>query len=371
VTLRRIAWTMLLMVWGAELGFSLNDTYSYFDPHAGPIRSVCVLPTEAQLSKVGVKGGEVLPKESEAWAAELNDAVKHAITEAGGQIADDLSPQLLEGNEQLRQSVIQVQQRFATVAVQMNKKPRGVTKGRYLLSDEVALLPCAARADTLLFIHSEGSLLTGGRKTLSVLTSGAASFMTARSKFKLRLAFVDSTTGSVKVLILVYSLGDKSRNNPDEAYAQDLGKEFAKLHVGAGITEQTAAGPQEKRSFSIALTTPQSTWKSGENIAVHATLVNRSSRKIRLVSEKSAWFDFEIAMHDPGGNLMKIIPGSVGSSGGGQVFSLLPGKTAEFDLTLSDIYDLHSPGEYSVEFRRPDDSKATVSSNKVAITVTN
>ncbi|HSR05991.1 MAG TPA: hypothetical protein VLM42_02470, partial [Bryobacteraceae bacterium] len=254
---RRIAWILFVMVWGAGPGFSLNDTYNYGDPHAAPIRKVCVLPVDAQLNKVGFKGGEALPKESEAWAAELGNAVKHAITEAGGQIADDLSPQELEGKEQLRQYVVQVQQRFATIAVQMNRKSRDVAKGRYTLGDEVALLPCAARADSLLFIQGEGFLLTDGRKALTALTSGAASFITARSKFKLRLAFVDSASGSVKALILVSSLGDKSRNNPDEAYGKDLGKEFAKLHVGAEASGPTAVGPKEMRSFSINLSTAQ------------------------------------------------------------------------------------------------------------------
>ena len=362
---RRIAWTLFIMAWGAAPIFSLNDTYSYSDPHAGPIQRVCVLPVDAQLNKVGFKGGEALHQESEAWAGELGDAVKHAIREAGGEIADDLTPQVLEGKEQLRESVIQVQQRFATIALQMNRKSREVAKGRYSLGDEVALLPCAARADSLLFIHSEGFLLTDGRKALTALTSGAASFITARSKFKLRLTFVDSTSGSVKALILVSSLGEKSRNDPDEAYGKDLGKEFAKLHVGAGTPGRTAA-------FSINLATAQTVRKSGEHVVVHATLVNRSSRKMRLVSEKSAWFDFQIEMRDAAGNLMKIIAGSVGSGGGGQVSSLLPGKTAEFDLTLSDIYDLKAPGEYSVEFHRPDEqSKAIVSSNKVTIAVTN
>jgi len=195
------------------------------------------------LTRIGLKGGDSLQKESEDWAAGLGHALKGAIESAGGQVADVLSLQLLKSDDELNQSVRRVQQKFAGVAVQMNKKPKGVNKERYTLGDEVALLPCAARADSLVFVHGSGSLLTGGRKTFSILTSGVASVITARSRVKLQMAFVDSRTGLVTALIVVDSLGDQPVKDPDQAYSKALAKELAELHFGkAASIGQTAVG---------------------------------------------------------------------------------------------------------------------------------
>lgn len=209
------------------------DILRYSDPKAGAIQKVCVLPAEATLTRVGMKGGERLSKESDEWAVKLNATLKHAIAAAGGQVTGDLSPNALEGDDEARQSVVQVKQKYRSVSIQMRKKPNGVKAGRYSLGDEVSLVPCAGEADSLAFLDAAGMLQSGGRKAFDILIGGAGGIFLTFGRYNIWIAMVDARTGKVKALLRDTDFGGKTGSDPEAALTKRLTDHLKKLHVGA------------------------------------------------------------------------------------------------------------------------------------------
>ncbi len=192
------------------------------------IRSVCVMPVEAEWAKVGMKGSEGMTKEAEAWTTTMQGVVVKAISGQGIEVVPIASkPGASQADQQLMETVQQLQQRYDGVAVQMHKKPKDIKKGRYSLGDEVTLLPCAAQTDALFFIHSHGQILTGGKKAFGILVAGPS-----KSAGDLRLTMVDAKSGEALAYTRIMSSGDKFRNDPDKAYSKGLTKELKKMKLG-------------------------------------------------------------------------------------------------------------------------------------------
>lgn len=84
----------------------------------------------------------------------------------------------------------------------------------------MALLPCSATADALLFLHSSGSILTGGKKTFGMLVGGQSN-----STAKLHMAFVDAKSGEVLAFTTIIRAGEKFRKDPETVYRGVLTKE--------------------------------------------------------------------------------------------------------------------------------------------------
>lgn len=205
-----------------------QSTMVYADPKTAHLNRVCVLPAEANLTRIGMKGGENLVNESDQWAAKLAYAVSRAIVDAGGELKGDFSAAAMK-DEDTRQSVLRLRQKYANISVQMRKKRDGVKKGRYTLGDEVALLPCAAQADSVVFIDGAGAMQTGGRKTFSVLTGGIAGPFMAMSRYQVWIALADAKTGKVTALLLVTSAGGKTGSDPEQALNKTLVPRFKKF----------------------------------------------------------------------------------------------------------------------------------------------
>ncbi len=219
------------LVLGAAIGLAQTVT-SYSDPKAPPAHRVCMTPTDARLVRLGVKGGETLTKESEEWGAKVGAAVRHSIGEAGGELTGDLSPDALKGDEETRQSVLKLRQKYENIAHQFLRKPGDVKKGRYTLGDEVALLPCSREADSIAFVDASGSVKTGGRKTVSILAGGFMGVAEAMPKYRIWIGIVDAKNGELKTLLRVDSFGGKFVADPETALDKPLTSQLKKLHLG-------------------------------------------------------------------------------------------------------------------------------------------
>lgn len=200
------------------------------DASAGPIRSVCLVSLDAQLSRFGMKGMEPMPAETEEWTPKLKDTLTQAASGAGWKMAGDFTDLNTVG-EDVRDSVVKVKRRYDTVAVQLNKKPGKVAKGRYTLGDEVALLPCSANADSLLFVAASGVMKTGGRQAFSMIVWGG--LPGALAKYSLRIAFVDAKSGEVTALTRIILTGGKFGEDPAKVLTKRLIEEFEKTGSGA------------------------------------------------------------------------------------------------------------------------------------------
>jgi hypothetical protein len=200
------------------------------DASAGPIQRVCLVSLDAQLSRLGLKGMEPMPTETEEWAVKLKDTLIQAASGAGWKMAADFTDLSTVG-EDARDSVVKVKRRYDTVAIQLNKKPGKVAKGRYTLGDEVALLPCSANADSLLFVAARGVVKTGGRQAFSMIVWGGVPG--AFANYSLRIAFVDAKSGEVTALTRIALTGGKFGENPAKVLTKRLIEEFRKTGSGA------------------------------------------------------------------------------------------------------------------------------------------
>lgn len=200
------------------------------DSRTAAISRVCLVSLDAQIQRLGMKGLEPLLPESEVWAGKLHEMLTHSVTGAGWTITGDLTEKDSNTSEQMRQTALRVRQKYDSIAVQLNRKPGKVEKGRYTLTDEVALLPCSAEADSLIFMDAAATLQTGSRKAFSFVIGGAAGILMAQSGYRIWIALVDAKTGEVTAFTRITLMGGKTGNDPDAVLSQRLVEEFTKLH---------------------------------------------------------------------------------------------------------------------------------------------
>lgn len=202
------------------------------------IGSVCMMPAEGQLTKVGMKGGEGMSSASDTWSTTLQALVEKHLTDDGVKSTPATSV-LSSGasDDELHQVILEVQQKYDTIAAQLNAKPKGIAKERYTLGDEVALLPCSAKSDVVVFVQGDGSILTGGRQAMGWIVGGQA-----RPFATLVLTFADAKSGEILAFIRLTDYGN-FLGNAEKTFGEPLDIQLKKLKVGNAATK-TAASQQ-------------------------------------------------------------------------------------------------------------------------------
>jgi hypothetical protein len=181
------------------------------------LRNICVMPVEADWTKVGLIAGQPKPKEADEWSAQLWPVITGAIVKAGAQDASDtIAPAKLSKDENVRQIVFQLQQKFDATARLENWHASGFERGRFSLGDEVMLAPCAARADALLFVRARVS----------------SPRLVRFAEATLQLTFVDSKSGEFLAQGKIHTLGDDFLKKPEKAYADLLAERFRTMRLG-------------------------------------------------------------------------------------------------------------------------------------------
>lgn len=228
---RLLSYTALFAVMGPGMTEAVTAAKSYTNPKLTSgevsVTRVCVMPAEGELNKVGMKGTEGMAKQSETWSAQPQGVVETELKDIGVTITSTgMSNSDMESNDELRQTVMQIQQKYDGVATQLNHHAKDVKVARYTLGDEVALLPCSANSDALVFIHGEGSVLTGGKKAFGALIAGPS-----QSTATLQITFVDAKSGEVLAFATFLNNG-KFEQDSQAAYGKKLGKELRKIGIG-------------------------------------------------------------------------------------------------------------------------------------------
>jgi len=199
------------------------------------IRTACMIPAEGKLSKLGVKGREGMAKESDDWSTNLQNVVEAHLKSAGVSLMPAISAaESGASDDEVRQVVLGIQQKYDEVSAKLNSKPKDIGKSRYTLGDQVALLPCAAKSDVLVFVEGEGEVLTGGKKTMSMFIGGAAN-----SNATLILTMADAKTGEILTFARLVNIngvagGQKFMDDTEKAYGKALDKQLGKMKVGQG-----------------------------------------------------------------------------------------------------------------------------------------
>jgi len=194
------------------------------------VKAACVMPAEVEFSKRGMKGSEGMTREAEQFAEDLRALVIKKLAERGVQVKEEIfSTAQLQSNEALLQTVLDTQRKYDTVAAQMYKKPKEIQKGRYSLSDEVALLPLTGDVDTIVFVHGSGIMLTGGKKAFGILVGGGYSDVS-----NIQITFVDAKSGDVLSMISLAKAGG-SADEAEKGYGKGLTKAFKKMPMGSSV----------------------------------------------------------------------------------------------------------------------------------------
>jgi hypothetical protein len=201
-----------------------------------PIHSTCMMPPQASLTRIGMKGAEGMSKESEAWAAALENLVESHLKSddiAIGSAIDPLSSGASGG--EIRSVTSQIQQKFSSVLPLIRKKPGGIAKSAYTLGDQVGMLPCSENSDILVFVQGVGQVVTQARATMTLFVGGPAEDAT------LLVTIADAKTGEVLGFIQVYP-GDASLLDAEEAFGQKLYQQLADMNIGSARKRAAARG---------------------------------------------------------------------------------------------------------------------------------
>jgi hypothetical protein len=232
---------IIIVVVSTASARATTSSWSYEHPKVKSgefaIRSACVIPAEGKLSKTGVKGQEGMSKQSDEWSTNLQSLVEAHLKSA----AVEVRPAIGTGasgasDDELRQIVLQIEQKYDDISSKLNRKPKDIAKSRFTLGDQVALLPCAAKSDVLVFVEGEGQVLTGGKKTMGLLFGGAAA-----SGATLILTIADAKTGEIILFVRLENAsaaGQQFMDDTEKAYGKALDKQFTKMKVGQNLEKK-------------------------------------------------------------------------------------------------------------------------------------
>jgi hypothetical protein len=196
------------------------------------IRNVCMMPVEGKLVKAGMKGGESMARESDNWTTALENLVEAHFKTAGVQIlqaTDSLAS--AASDEEIRQVILQLTQKYENIAKQLNKHPKDIKKSRFTIGDDSALLPCSAKSDVLVFVEGEGQVTTGGKKAMGMLVGGKSN----TSYATLVLTMADAKSGEILAfarLSNAESFHENFVDQPENVYGKALNKQFTRLRIG-------------------------------------------------------------------------------------------------------------------------------------------
>lgn len=192
-----------------------------------PIHSACMMPPEANLTKIGVKGAGGMSKESDAWAGVLEDLVESKLKADGIALNSAINP-LSSGasDDEVRGVIFQVRQKLSAISPLMNKKPKQIAHSAYTLGDEVGMLPCSEKSDVLVFVQGVGQVLTDGREAMTFFVGGPAEGAVVL------VTIADAKTGEIVGLIRVYP-GDGFLTSAETEIGHRLMYQFGYMNIGS------------------------------------------------------------------------------------------------------------------------------------------
>jgi hypothetical protein len=158
------------------------------------VKTVRILPPEANLVKSGMKGAEPLAAESRTMETGLSSVLTQSLSQKGFSVLPSaFTAEALDKDSDLKYALSDVQTRYDKMQVLLAKKPKGIRSGRFSLGDEVANLNPAGDAGALVFVRADGYVPTAGLKTFVVVTGMGF----ARNYAKLDISVADAQTGTI------------------------------------------------------------------------------------------------------------------------------------------------------------------------------
>jgi hypothetical protein len=123
------------------------------------IRSVILMPPTAQMTAHGIIHSDIKEKEGEQLSRAIGVLMSGLLKERGWDLSDMVSfSQAVKEKEDVKYLVDFLCARHQTFLQQL--WPQDIAKGRYSLSDKVAILSKQAPVDAFVFVHADGERLT-------------------------------------------------------------------------------------------------------------------------------------------------------------------------------------------------------------------
>lgn len=194
------------------------------------------MPAETGLTKFSARGAETMTKESEDWAVALRAFVESYFKNVGVGVESAANP-LSSGasDEEISQVIQQLQQKYNSISTVLYKKPKDIAKDAYTLTDQVAMLPCAANSDAVVFIRGAGGIPTDGRNALAMM---GGMVLTPNAIVTITLA--DAKSGEILAMMRFHNADDDFLGDEEAAFSMPLIREFANVNIGTARKLESA-----------------------------------------------------------------------------------------------------------------------------------
>jgi hypothetical protein len=182
------------------------------------LRRVCVMPVEAGWVKVTLTARQPMTEEADAWSVRMQPVISKALANVGAEeVSVATGTGVPEKDEAIRQSVFRLERKYDEMAILLHKHPGGTKQGRFTLGDEVALVPCAAQADAILFVRS---------------VERYSPYPLSGDYPELYLTMLDPRSGEVLAHARIVTVGNDFRKDPEDTYLDLLVDRFHRMQVG-------------------------------------------------------------------------------------------------------------------------------------------
>jgi hypothetical protein len=192
------------------------------------VNSIVVMPVQAEINRLSMKGPEPMVEESRRVEKDLTPVISEVLVKLGCKVNDTAATaEALADDPELKYVVDDLQKQFDAIMAQMVRKSKDVRKGRFSLGDSVTKLPAGEAVDALLFVRASGQVLTGGKKAFGLLIGGPAFDMVA-----IDVGVVDSKTGDVLYFAKPFMLKNLAKDPKDtQSGIEKSFKNFAKANA--------------------------------------------------------------------------------------------------------------------------------------------
>ena len=126
------------------------------------VQSACMMPPAAHIVQFGLAGARDSQQQSDTWARALEAFVETHLKAADIATTPAFAPLSSGASEDdIRQVLLQIDDKFSSISKQLDKKPREIEKSAYTLGDQVAMLPCSPTSDLLVFVRGSSDVREG------------------------------------------------------------------------------------------------------------------------------------------------------------------------------------------------------------------
>jgi hypothetical protein len=195
------------------------------------IQTVVLMPVQAEVNRLSMKGPEPMVEESRRVEKDLTPVIVEVLTKLGCKVNDSAaSPEAIEKDPELKYVIDDLQKQFDSEMALLVKKSKDVRKGRFTLGDSVTKLPAGDGVDAILFVRASGQVLTGGKKAFGLLIGGPAFDMVA-----INVGVVDAKNGDVLYFAKPFMLKNLAKDPGDtKSGIEKSFKNFAKANAVVG-----------------------------------------------------------------------------------------------------------------------------------------